>query len=66
MKKAVRQTKWWWWFPIISLFFIEEQVEWTISTMNEKDRYMRTILVTVMLCLHTCALFIIIFNLVFN
>jgi hypothetical protein len=44
MKQAILQSKWRWWIPLVSLFFIEEQVVWAEDAPTEEQGYYRTML----------------------
>jgi hypothetical protein len=52
MKQAILQSKWRWWIPLVSLFFIEEQVEWADDAPTEEQGYYRTILSTLFFAYH--------------
>ena len=52
MKQAILQSKWRWWLPLVSLFFIEEQVEWTEDAPSEEQGYYRTMLISVFFTYH--------------
>lgn len=49
MRKAIKSSKWYWWIPFVSLFHIEEQSEWAIKGDDDRDVYMRTMLVCFLL-----------------
>lgn len=56
MKKAIMQSKWRWYIPVISFFFIEEQAEWANTTKDDRDKYMRTMLITSLLAINVTVL----------
>jgi hypothetical protein len=64
MVKAIKFSKWYWWIPGVSLFYIEEQSEWATNGCDDKEVYMRTMLISFLLAYQ--AIFAILLALYFN
>jgi hypothetical protein len=52
MKQAILESKWRWWLPLVSLFFIEEQVVWVEDAPTEEQGYYRSILSALFFAYH--------------
>jgi len=52
MKQTILESKWQWWIPLVSLFFIEEQVAWAEDAPTEEQGYYRTMLSTFFFAYH--------------
>lgn len=63
MRKAFQESKWWWYIPIISLFFIQQQSVWALETgTDDRDKYMKTMLVTLLIVYHVLCFFLTLFT----